>query len=219
MKRITLYIILLNFLFACSTAPVKDPPSGGNCDLVQETLKLANQTVTLPREGLFVLESHLASKEESFHGSPFPATEKDGIDAHIESSCSILQREMPGIDCIKVYATRYHWEWTPPEGGKAGQGSNGNLKPSLRAEIYSGNMYWTGATKPKIGVNDKFLACKGEKCIVVNAAYETGPGDKKYLGGLQGEPMFYLGATNSTKILWGRLKNQETPLGPIKCLR
>lgn len=130
------------------------------------------------------------------------------------------------IECSSVYSSKYHKEWTPPEGGKAGQGSVGDLKPSLREEMFIVNMMWASGKKPAAGT--RFLASFNGKNVVVIAGYETGPGDSKWLGGFQGEVFYFLGAKPSywqtsasqiagDKITIAKLKDQAALPGPITC--
>jgi hypothetical protein len=226
--RNSLLIFVAAFIInGCSTVPVTvdnvkqedtrvSPPidnvNSGNCALVSETLNLQNQTVKLPTNGRMPLESHLLTKED---GLPWPKSQTDRIAAHLSKSCTLLKAKLPGVDCNKVYSSKYAREWTPSEGGYIGQGSG--AIPPLEHEMFSGNLYWTSKNKPRVGVNDKFLVCANSKCVVITMAYETGPGNPKLLGGIQPEIQYLLGANNDTQITLGRLKNQATNLGPVVC--
>lgn len=210
--KLTLVFSVALLLQNCAIAPVENQPIQtpvSNCAMVEETIVLRNQTVKLPTTGKFVLESHLATKSD--FGGGFPTTNTQGIDTHIANACKLIKGAKPG--CSDVYTTRYHKEWTPPEGGKAGQGSVGNLKPTVLEEMWSGNMYWK--VKPAPGT--KFLACNRASCVVTIVGFETGPLDPKWLGGLQGEVMWALKASSSTTIRWGRLKDQTLAPGPVDC--
>lgn len=209
------FSILLLALASCtmtgtSTATQTDQ-TRSNCAMVSERLKLVNQEVSLPAIGRFVLESHLTAVEDG-PDNWYPTSSTDGIEKHLSLSCASLPK---GTDCSKVYASQYTHVWTPAEGGLIGQGSNGNLKPPISQEVWSANMYWTAANKPKPGT--KFLACNMGKCVVTSTGWETGPSSPTYIGGLQGEVMYFLGADNTTKMAWGRLVDQSQPLGPISC--
>lgn len=226
MKFILIVIIALTLptIVACQQQPSAPPaptsptpidadapsptPSLGRCEMQEEVLQLANQTVTLPATGIFVLESHLLTKED---GQGWPATVADRIEGHLSRACAALKAGR----CEAIYTTRYHREWTPAEGGRIGQGSVGELRPTVLEEMWSGNMMWSAKTKPKPGT--RFLAQVGKKAVVVVVGFETGPGDRKWLGGLQGEVMWWLGAKNTTPIRWGRLKDQSLSPGPIDC--
>lgn len=207
------------------TVPVTAPPVsieipresfGSDCSVISETLVLKNQTAKLPKMGKFVLESHLATKSDTFPaGRLFPQSVSEGILDHMNRSCEYLKK-LGVKNCLDVFSTKYHRAWTPPESGKAGQGSVGNLKPTVEEEMWSGNLYWTSANKPKPGT--KFLASRGGRHVVVVMGYETGPRDPSFLGGLQGEVMWWLQANNShTDIQLGRLKDQTLPPGPVIC--
>lgn len=189
------------------------PGSTGPCLVVKEVLNLQNQTISLPSIGRMPLESHLVTKDDGIKG--WPKSQTDGIAKHLAISCVLLQQKFPGTDCSKVYQNPYAKVWTPSEGGHIGQGSG--AIPTLEQEMWSGNMYWTAKNKPKVGVNDKFITCANSKCVVITMGFETGPGNKELLGGLQVEPMVYLGANNNTLITVGRLKDQSIPLGPRIC--
>jgi hypothetical protein len=196
--------------------PEAEASKGVDCSVVTETLKLTNQTVTLPKKGRMVLESHLATKSDSFPaGRLFPQTISEGILDHMNRACEILKKH--GVtNCLDVFSTKYHRQWTPPESGKAGQGSIGNTKPTVIEEMWSGNLYWTRENKPKPGT--KFLASRNGRHVVVVMGYETGPRDPKFLGGLQGEVMWWLKATNTdSDIQLARLKDQSLSPGPVVC--
>lgn len=221
MKKLNQIIIILALAWAayaftgCTKIPPKDLiAEASKCEVVEETLKLTNQTVTLPVEGRMVLESHLATKEDTFPGRSFPNSIHEGILDHMNRSCERLKKF--GVkNCLDVYAASYHRQWTPPEFGLAGQGSIGNRKPTVDEEMWLGNMYWTRENKPAPGT--KFLASRGDRSVVVVMGYETGPRDPKFIGGLQGEAMWWLRATNADPVRLGRLKDQSVPPGPITC--
>jgi hypothetical protein len=214
---------ILTALYGCATAPVVEAPKSpeikpvpvqqGKCELIEETLVLQNQVVKLPAIGRMPLESHLVAKEDK--RTSWPKNQTEGISKHLEMSCALLKAKVPAADCNKAYQNPYAKLWTPSEGGHIGQGSG--AIPSLEQEMWSGNLYWTAKNKPKVGVNDKFLVCANAKCVVITMGFETGPGDKALLGGLQPESMYVLGADNRTPITLGRLKDQSLPLGPRTC--
>lgn len=185
-------------------------PTGG-CVLEQERLELANQTADLPKFGRFVLESHLVTVEDGLSG--WPRNTSDKILPHLDAACRELRKQFAVQDCAMVYNSKDARVWTPAE-PTIGQGST-SQKPTTVQEMWSGNMYWTSKSKP--APTTKFLACANQKCVVVNMAFETGPRDKVYLGGLQREPHWFLGTNNESKILFGRLKDQSVKLGPINC--
>lgn len=197
-----------------ATTPEPVPVPTGSCETEAYTAKLANQSdKVLPATGKFVLESHLASTADAFSGRAFPRSNTENIQAHLTNSCLILKMISKDVPCASVYNTKYHKEWTPPEGGKAGQGSVGDLKPALREEMFGMNMMWK--TKPAPGT--KFLASYNGKNVVVVAGYETGPRDAALLGGFQGEVFYFLGASSSSQITLAKLKDQAAAPGPISC--
>ncbi len=229
MKKI--YVIFcVTLLSGCATTPapdkttVKPEPQVAKCEMVSEYLSLANQSVRLPAKGRFVLESHLVTWEDQM--SRFPKSQQENIEGHLDLSCEILKTRFGVADCKQVYTSSYHKEWTPAE-PTIGKGSVGDaqLKTlALSMEMWSGNMFWTAASKPKQGT--LFLACFESNCVVVPVGYETGPGDKQLLGGFQGEVFHFLKAKPASNkngvlygdyITWGRLKDQTLSPGPITC--
>lgn len=211
MKYFVFSLVFLVFV-SCETKSLEErikeaEKSKINCDLITETLKLKNQTVTLPTTGKFVLESHLLTKDDI----KMPQDVRDGVMNHIDRSCELI-----GGTCSEVYTTKYHFQWTPAESGHIGQGSVGSLRPSVEEEMWSGNMYWTKENKPKPGT--KYLAKFKNNSVVVVMGYETGPADPKWLGGFQGEVFYGLGAKfNQDQIYFGRLVDQSHKPGPINC--
>jgi hypothetical protein len=190
----------------------------GSCKSYHTATKLRGRTVTLPANGIWTLESHLATYADKFpEGRRFPRSTKENINAHLQKSFKHLQKFVPGASFDKVYNNRYTKEWTPPENGKAGQGCMGNLKPSSEEEMWIFNMMWVGkGSKPKPGT--KFLASYKGKHVVVVGGYEVGPSSGKFLGGFQPEVFWYLGAKyGSSKITISALADQTVKPGPIQC--
>lgn len=201
---------------APSPAPVPPVTTGGNCELMDASVVLKQGAVKLPATGSFVLESHLATKEDKFGTRLFPKNVSENIQAHTTKSCLELKKLNKTIDCTSVYSNKYMKEWTPPEGGKAGQGSVGDVKPSVVEEMWSGNMMWAAGKKPAPGT--RFLASFQGKSVVVIVGYETGPANASLLGGMQGEVLWYLGAKSEKDLITiGWLKDQSLPPGPITC--
>jgi len=231
-------IIGLLFLAACGVstpkfAPQPSPDQDGrhtpvdrgnphNCDLVEEVVQLVHGDQSLPSEGIFIEESHLATSEDLFSKQRlFPIDVLENIDLHLARACNLLQsNHFPQLqlgECANVYADQWDREWTPPESGQAGQGSVGNLRPTPVQEMWSGNMYWTAASKPRPG--EKFLATFNGINIVVAMGFETGPGSRRFLGGLQPEIFWALGAKNhESTIKLGRLIDQSLDYGPVRCV-
>lgn len=220
-KTVCCYYGLVVLLAACAhqaaspTTPMEPIPTGttnADCATVDETLVLSNQTVRLPATGRFVVESHLATTSDP---GTFPTTVTENIDQHLQRACHALSLidNSVGPNCSAVYRASYMRQWTPPEGGKAGQGSV-STRPTALQEMFSGNMYWKGNIPPP---GTRFLACYGVKCVVVAVGFETGPRDPKLLGGLQPEVFYFLKANDQSSIRWGRLKNQSLAYGPVEC--
>lgn len=194
------------------------------CDMKIESLVICAdgkckepKTIKLPITGKVVLESHLATKEDSFSGGRlFPNSSSEGIDSHLKKSCEALTKLIPKADCKKAYENKYVKVWTPPENGKAGQGSRGDMKPSLLEEMFTCNMMWAKSSRPKAG--EKWLATYQGKSVVVVMGYETGPGDTaRWVGGCQGEVFYALGAPHQTTLTLGRLTDQSLNIGPVAC--
>lgn len=201
------------------------PPTPVKCELKKEKMALCADgrckgsfIAEFPRTGKFVLESHLATVSDQFDGGNryFPNSSTERIESHLAASCSLLNLSIPNSDCSKVYSSKYVRVWTPPENGKAGQGSVGDIKPSVLEEMFTCNMMWSSKTKPKAG--EKWLAKFGSKSAVVVMGYETGPGDTKtWAGGCQGEVFYALGASGGAVMTLGRLIDQTLAPGPIVC--
>ncbi len=209
---------VLASIYSCTTAPVPkkqveiDMQMKDRCSMVEETRKLVDRSVKLPAKGKFVLESHLATNEDVFPlGRLFPKDSTESIQAHVDRACKLY----PFDDCGIVYSSKWVKQWTPPEGGKAGQGSIGDRKPTALQEMWSGNMFWAAGTRPKPG--EKWLAKANGKAVVVAMGFETGPRDPAFLGGLQGEVLWALKASDSTLIELGRLLDQDIEYGPTAC--
>ena len=188
------------------------------CDVKKENVAMDYGTLSFPRKGQFWVESHLATTEDIFDGRRlFPAHQTEKITTHMNRSCGLLKKYFPNLsaNCQEVYKLKWNKVWTPPENGKAGQGSVAALKPTPIQEMWLGNMKWSKASKPKPG--EKWLLKYNNKAIVVAMGFETGPGNKKVLGGLQPEGQFALGSTNKSMVEVGRLIDQSVPYGPIKC--
>ncbi len=190
--------------------------SANACEGYSLKMRLRGRSVTLPASGLWTLESHLATKEDSFPNSrSFPRNVRENIPGHIAKSCDMLARLIPGTDCGSVYDSKWAKEWTPPEHGKAGQGAV-SARPSAEEEMWIFNMMWSGKAMPKPGT--KFLASFNGKNVVVVGGYERGPSSKHFLGGFQKEVLWALGATeDSSRVKLSTLSDQNLPPGPIKC--
>ena len=190
-----------------------------SCESYPLTMKLRGRSVTLPATGVWTLESHLATDEDTFPNKrSFPKSTRENIYGHIANSCDLLLRLIPGTDCGEIYKTRWDKEWTPPENGKAGQGALGNVRPSKEDEMWIFNMMWVGKSMPKAGT--KFLATFNGKSVVVVGGYERGPSSKKFLGGFQREVLWALGAEqDSSKVTLSTLLDQSLPAGPVTCAK
>lgn len=175
-----------------------------------------SKTVTLPATGKFVTESHYATTEDSFGERLFPTTDVEGIAAHLTRSLGHLRNQFPDLSMEELYPLKQPWTrvWTPAEGGKKGQGSVGDLKPTPEQEIWQGNMMWAKGAKPVPG--SKFLLenfLTGKKCVI-QMGFETGPGSQEYFGGVTREVHWYLGSGNSSKLRISKVVDEKTPLGP-----
>jgi len=202
------------------TPPPEVPPSY-NCELKIETIVLANGSKKFPRTGLIVKESHLATVEDDFpQGRLFPRDSTEEVRRHYNRSCArinkkrVLSDEKP-VPCLSIYPDPWDKEWTPPESGRAGQGSIGLKKPTVEQEMWSANMYWTGRSRPRPG--EKFLITYNGRSVVVAMGFETGPYNKNFLGGAQPEVFWALKAQSESSMKLGRLQEQSLPYGPVRC--
>lgn len=191
--------------------------------------KLINRSVQLPASGQFVLESHLATTADLFPSDGntakprlFPkitfaiGKRKIGSDElikqHLDREWIEYKKFFPLVSFDELFDNTYVKQWTPAEGGKPGQGSVGNTRPSVAEELWIANMYWTSKGKPKPGT--KFLMTAHGKRVVVVMGYETGPEGHKFLGGAQGAVFKALGMQNNDIAEIACLKDQSVPIGP-----
>jgi hypothetical protein len=181
------------------------------------TMRLRSRTVELPAKGRWTLESHLATQDDSFPKNRlFPKSSKENVSEHLARSCAEVQKFVPAATCDEIYNNRWTKVWTPPEGGKAGQGARGNLRPPSGEEPWIFNMMWVGKSMPAPGT--KFLASFKGRHVVVVGGYEKGPASGRFLGGFQPEVFWYLGAEwGSSKVKLSALTDQGLPAGPIDC--
>ncbi len=167
--------------------------------------------------GKFPVESHLVTKSELSRNGRWPSSKSDGLQSHLDSSCALLKERFAGVNCALVYPTKWHKVWTPAEGGGArGQGKHAQ-PPDLMNEMFSFNMRWNPAVPP----GTKFLLTLGDRQVVVVGGYEYGPNaglfDSGYIGGIQPEVQYFLGAQRQSKIKVQMLADQSMPLGPTNC--
>lgn len=192
--------------------------------------KLNNRVVQLPASGKFALESHLATTADLFPADGniqkprlFPKISfsigkrkigsDEGIKQHLDREWLEYKKFFPLASFAELFDSTYVKQWTPAEGGKPGQGSVGNTRPSVAEELWIANMYWSSKGKPKPGT--KFLMTAHGKRVVVVMGYETGPEDHKFLGGAQGAVFKALGMKNNDIAKIACLKDQSVPVGPV----
>ena len=192
--------------------------------------KLNNRMVPLPASGKFVLESHLATTADVFSGDGniakprlFPkinfaiGKRKIGSDEeikqHLDREWIEYKKFFPLVSFAELFDNTYVKQWTPAEGGKPGQGSVGNTRPSVSEEIWIANMFWASKGKPKPGT--KFLMTAHGKRVVVVMGYETGPEGHEFLGGAQGAVFKVLGMKNNDIAEIACIKDQSVPVGPV----
>ncbi|MEI7945999.1 MAG: hypothetical protein WCJ02_04855 [bacterium] len=192
--------------------------------------KLNNRIVQLPASGKFVLESHLATTADLFPSDGnttkprlFPKItfaigkrkigSDEGIKQHLDREWIEYKKSFPMVSFAELFDNTYVKQWTPAEGGKPGQGSVGNTRPSVAEEIWIANMFWASKAKPKPGT--KFLMTAHGKRVVVVMGYETGPEGHKFLGGAQGAVFKALGMQNNDVAEIACLKDQSVPIGPV----
>lgn len=176
------------------------------------------RTVTLPLSGKFVEESHYATVQDHFPNNPnpnFPSSQTEGIEEHLRSSLTLYQKYRENVDFNTLYKNSWHKVWTPSEGGQCGQGSVGNLKPTVEEEMWLITMMWASSQEtPQPGT--KFLISANNRYVVVVAGYETGPGSQEFLGGVTREVHAWLGTNNSSKLTLEYLQDQSVPIGPVE---
>lgn len=211
-------LFLAGLLAACG--------DGGICAVQPATVQLGHprsgalagngpwqRDVALPATGRMVGESHLVTTADRQ-----PAQQGERIQTHLERSCRIMMQRFPDLDCGRVYNADWIRQWTPAEGGgQLGQGSSGQ-KPAPEAELYAFNMMWRPGAAPEAG--SRWLICNeaGSRCVVAAGGYETGPAEERWLGGVQRELQYFLGADNETPVtVRGPLRNQSVPFGPVDC--
>lgn len=195
-----------------AATPVPAPPAGG-CDVEAIQLTLTNGLeIRTPQGGKWVEESHYATT--AMDG--FPSSKDEGMKAHLEASCAVMQKR--GLSCPN-FKNSWQKQWTPANDGGInhwGQGARGPKKPTPEEEVWQGNLYFRAKDLPKHPT--RYLVCSARKCVVVAFGHEIGPGSKKYIGGLTPEVFFSLEVDNeSTLTLKGKLKDQTLPFGPISC--
>jgi hypothetical protein len=207
-------LILLAFLTA-TPASSKNLPEV-DCTVTKESVALVHRTVSLPTSGAIVIESHLATTDDRFPDKRlFPTTAEERLGFHLVRSCQILLEILADAKCADAYVDPDVQVWTPGEHGALGQGSVGNLRPPVREELGSGNMYWTNKSKPAPGT--RYLVSRGEKHVVLVMGYETGPTDVLYLLGVQSEVAYYLGIKNHATVEVAHLADQSASPGPVAC--
>lgn len=242
--KLLLTLALISLLAGCTQHEVKQPPievspsptvtpsqalpspsaspnvGAVDCTMVETTEKLATNggTVTFPKTGRFVVESHLMTSAERYSGKDgFPKKANEGIDNHVALHAAVLSAR--GADASKIYRKDYEREWTPAEeGGTYGQGSEEAL-PSIEEETFVANLPWKSG-HPSVPPGTKYLLTNpaNNKSVIVVMGYESGPTTSpKYLGGAQPAVHYFLGATGDTQLKVGKLKDQSVSAGPVKC--
>ena len=200
-----------------------------DCSSQEITIKLAfpnknpenrwEREINLPLTGKFTEESHFVTDKDSFDDARLFANGKDeNIDSHLERSYEIYKKYDSTLTFQNLYAKWWQKVWTPSEGGEIGQGSVGKvqvneLSPAM--EMWFLNMMWAPGQRPARGT--KFILEYDSKHIVVIAGYETGPADKKFVGGVTREVHAFLGTNPNSDIKISLLKYQNSPIGPVKC--
>ena len=192
------------------------------CDVKKSSVKRGlftrwSDTIHLPSTGIFYQEGHLATEEDSWknkNGSSryFPQSNTDDIESHLERSARML-----GVSVEQLYPNKWAKLWTPPEGGRSGQGSVGNLKPSAQEEMFIFNMMFQQADRPPPG--ERWLMSYGNHHAVVVGGYEIGPASQSRLGGVQPEVLHILKAPygSAELTIHGPLIDQSLAPGKINC--
>lgn len=177
------------------------------------------RTVTLRATGRFVEESHYVTSLDEFpDGRLFAESKDENIDAHLTRSLALYHFFDPNLTLEQLYPNAHNKVWTPPEGGKAGQGAIGAGQVKIleaKDELWLVTMMWAKGHKPKPGT--KFLMEANGKQVVVVAGFETGPAGQQYLGGITREVHAWLGTNNQSEITISFLKDQTVASGPVTC--
>lgn len=215
--------------------PIIQPPSQGNGtgqvpppDSV-DTVQLKWGTMKLPLRGRFVIESHYATKTETFINgfdhTPFPRSSSDKIKEHMFASAEYFFRSFPNLAkkfkdktafVDAVYNQSFEKVWTPANDGGTnffGQGARGNMKPTVEEEMWQANMMFTKLVPA--GTKFKLRNPKNGKEVIVQMGYEIGPGSKSYLGGAVPEVHWWLESNNSTELELLPV-SQSAALGPVE---
>ena len=201
----------------------KDPPKETICEIEKISVKRGKfnskkeaytwkDTVYLPKSGVFHQEGHLATKNDNFSKNRiYPQWETEDIMDHLSRSAKIL-----GAKVSDIYTNPWAKKWTPPENGRAGQGSAGKILPSVAEEMFIFNMMFRGDSRPPIG--EKWLMSYNGKYVVVVGGYEIGPSSRSRLGGVQPEVLYVLGAKTPARLtIHGPLMDQSYKPGAINC--
>ena len=202
-----------------------------NCESVKEELQHAfkygsanlhwERTISLPDTGRFVEESHYVTMQDSFpDGRLFAETDTERISIHLERSLKLFQQYDSTATLEQLYHHKWQQIWTPAEHGHIGQGAIGDRQRELltpETELWLLTMMWATGTRPEPGT--KFLLEANERSVVVVAGFETGPGREQYLGGVTPEVHAWLGTDNNSRIKVSLLRDQQVPIGPVRCSR
>lgn len=163
-------------------------------------------------------ESHYLVKDLDVKVAPTVTTM---IGLHLLRACELLHKKydkfFPGVDarCSQLYHGGGSGQWTPPE-PIIGRGS-GDYYPSDECEMFTGNQYFTGASKPKPGTPFILKNPKNGRAVVLCMGYEVGPGAKKFGGGASTEALYYLDAQHGTVLTLGRAADSKLAYGPLEC--
>jgi hypothetical protein len=198
-----------------TATPIQAPRS---CEQIPEQITLhGSGTLSFPRSGLFVIESHYLST----HDALSVQSDTSGIANHLNYSCSLLKKLGLSVsaDCHEVYPG-YLATWTPAEGGgNVGVGARSGYRPSPIEEMFQGNLYYASGQLPPPGTRYLITNRASGKTIVASFGYEVGPASSKWLGGLTPEAHFYLDQYRyeNEPLEIGRAADQTLPFGPIQC--
>jgi len=175
--------------------------TSGNCKIKKESIEIKDRgQVSLPATGVIAAEEHLVTKEENFQ----PENTKDRIERHYQITEQAIGRPINHVR-----------SWTKAEGGGSIGGGSSPNRPPAAVEPWIVNMNWS--SRPPEGTKMIIRNPQNGKTVVAAAGYETGPSDKTYLFGAQGEALQAIGAVTGTTVEVGFAEDQSLPFGPIKC--
>ena len=193
-------------------------PDSSKCGMVPKIMKRSNDDnpLQMPVVGPVGRESHLVTTyDQEKHGGsswwPTDAWDSASLKIHKDHT-----KEMYG-DVISYGDHEGDNKWCSCNSKKqCGHASYGKALPP-DAEAWDVNMYWVKETRPAAGTRYLAFNPANGKAVVAASGYETGPSKATSMGGAVPEIHNYFGTSNGYPMLFGELKIQDYPYGPIDC--